>query len=432
MEPILGIDPPWTGHGYISRRTREQLYILNSHVTPPETTPETTPPGPRKRRIRWIVALLAALLIAGLVARVLYTRSQERAAAAAPPKAAPPLELTAADTVVARTQTFNRTLAVTGGLKAYNSTVVRAKVAAELKSLSVREGDTVQAGQVIGQLDSLEVDLRLQQAEQNAASARAQLDIARRALDNNRALMAQGFISSTGLENSVSNDAAARATLQAALAAVDLARKSRVDTRLVAPITGMVSQRLAQPGERVAVDARLVEIVDLSRIELEAAVTPEDVGGVKVGQSARLKVDGFEQPLPAKVARINPSTQMGTRAVMVYLALEPHPGLRQGLFATGTIELESREVLAVPTSAVRIDQAEPYVLAVIGERVERRKVTLGVRGELLVDGRIEPAVELASGVEDGAVVLRGSTGAVRAGSVVRLAGGATPSASAPR
>jgi RND family efflux transporter MFP subunit len=428
MELILGIDPPWTGRGYITRRTREQKPPLNS----PVTLSETTPTGPRKRRTGWIVAILVALLIGGLVARVLYTRSQERAAAAAPPKAAPPLEITATDTLVARKQTFNRTLAVTGGLKAYNSTVVRAKVAAELKSLSVREGDAVQAGQVIGQLDALEVDLRLQQAEQNAASARAQLDIARRALDNNRALMAQGFISATGLENSVSNDAAARATLQAAVAAVDLARKARVDTRLVAPITGMVSQRLAQPGERVAVDARLVEIVDLSRIELEASVTPEDVGGVKVGQSARLRVDGIAEPLPAKVARINPSTQMGTRAVMVYLALEPHPGLRQGLFANGTIDLENRSVLAVPTSAVRIDQAEPYVLSVIGDRALRRKVTLGVRGELLIDGRIEPAVELTSGVEDGALLLRGSTGAVRDGSVVRLAGNAATTASAAR
>ena len=72
------------------------------------------------------------------------------------------------------------------------------------------------------------------------------------------------------------------------------------------------------------------------------------------------------------------------------------------------------------------------MLAVIGDRALRRKVTLGVRGELLVDGRIEPAVELASGVEDGAVLLRGSTGAVRDGSLVRLAGGATPNASAPR
>ncbi len=394
-------------------------------------TPSTTPPpAPRKRRIGWIVALIAALLIAGLVARTLYVRSQERAASQAPPKAAPPLELAAADTLVVAPQEFKRTLSVTGGLKAYNSAVVRSKVAAEVKTLSVREGDTVKAGQTIGQLDTLEVDLRLQQAEHNAETARAQLEITRRALDNNRALMAQGFISPTGLENSVSNESAARATLQAAVAAVDLARKARADTRLVAPLSGLVSQRLVQPGERVAVDARLVEIVDLSRIELEAALTPEDVGGVTVGQTARLSVDGLDAPVSARVVRINPSTQTGTRAVMVYLALEPHPNLRQGLFATGAIDVESRRVLAVPTSAVRVDQAQPYVLVVVGDHIEQRKVTLGARGELRLDGRTEPAVELTSGVAEGAVLLRGAAGAVRAGTKVRMATNASSAATA--
>ncbi len=382
------------------------------------------------------MALLAALLIAGLVARTLYVRSQERAAAQAPPKPAPPLELAAADTLVVRTQDFNRTLAVTGGLKAYNSAVVRAKVAAEVKTLSVREGDTVKAGQTIGQLDTLEVDLRVQQAEQNAASARAQLDITRRALDNNRALMAQGFISPTGLENSISNESSARATLQAAVAAVDLARKARADTQLIAPLSGLVSQRLVQTGERVAVDARLVEIVDLSRIELEAAVTPEDVARVAIGQMARLEVDGLAAPVPARVVRINPSTQAGTRAVMVYLSIEPHPNLRQGLFATGTIDLESRRVLAVPTSAVRVDQAQPYVLAVVGDHIALRKVTLGARGELRIDGRVESAVEVTGGVDEGAVLLRGATGALRDGTKVRVPGSATaaatPGASAAR
>ena len=402
--------------------------------------PSATPPSdPRKRSIGWIVALIAALVIAALVARTLYIRSQEHAAAQAPPKPAPPLELAATDTLVLSTQDFNRTLAVTGGLKAYNSAVVRAKVAAEVKTLSVREGDTVKAGQTIGQLDTLEVDLRVQQAEQNAASARAQLDINRRALDNNRALMAQGFISPTGLENSISNESAARATLQAAVAAVDLARKARADTRLIAPLSGLVSQRLVQPGERVAVDAPLVGIVDLSRIELEAAVTPEDVGGVAIGQTARLAVDGLAAPVPARVVRINPSTQAGTRAVMVYLSIEPHPNLRQGLFATGAIDLESRRVLAVPTSAVRVDQAQPYVLAVVGDHIELRKVTLGVRGELRIDGRVESAVEVTGGVAEGAVLLRGAAGAVRDGTKVRVAASssgaaaaATPGASAAR
>lgn len=371
----------------------------------------------------WVVLILAVLLVAGFIGRTLYGRAQERALAAAPAKPPPALELGAGDLVVARTQTFQRTLAITGGLKAVDSAVVRAKVAAEVKSLTVREGDTVKAGQTIGQLDTLEVDLRVQQADQNAASARAQLDIALRALNNNRALVAQGFISTTGLETSISNEAAARATHEAALAALNLARKSRTDTRLVAPISGLVSQRLVQPGERVAIDAKLVEVVDLSRIELEAAVTPEDVGGVVVGQTARLSIDGLAAPATARVVRINPSTQAGTRAVMVYLAVDPQPGLRQGLFATGSIDLRSSNVLAVPVSAVRVDQAQPYVLAVAGDRIEQRKVTLGQRGELLADGSVEPAVELTAGVTEGTVLLRGSAGAVRDGSLVRIAGG---------
>jgi RND family efflux transporter MFP subunit len=384
----------------------------------------------RRLKLGWVVGLVVVLLVAGFVARTLYARSQARAEAAAPGKPPQAMDLSASDIVVAHVQPFNRTLPISGSLKAVDSAVVRAKVAAELKTLSVREGDTVTAGQTIGQLDTLEVDLRVQQADQNATSARAQWDIAQRALNNNRALVAQGFISATGLETSISNEAAARATYEAAVAAVNLTRKARNDTRLVSPISGLVSQRLVQPGERVAVDAKLVEIVDLSRIELEAAIAPEDIGGVAIGQTARLAAEGLNGPVTARVARINPSTQAGTRAVLAYLRLDPRPNLRQGLFLTGAIDLSTGSALTVPVSAVRVDQAQPYVLAVVGDHVEQRKVTLGQRGELPIDGQIESVVELTSGVTDGMVLLRGSAGALRAGTQVRVLAAAAPAASA--
>ena len=382
-----------------------------------------------KRALKWAVPLVVVLLLGGFVARALYARKAEQAAQMAPAGAGMSLDLAASDLVTARTIELARLLEVSGGLKAVDSAIVKAKVSAEVKTLTVREGDSVKRGQVLGQLDTTELDWRLRQAEQTASSARAQQDIAKRALDNNRALVAQGFISPTGLETSVSNEAAAQANFMAARAAVELARKSRTDSTLVAPIAGLISQRLVQPGERVSVDAKLLEIVDLSRLELEASIAPEDIGALTIGRPATLRIDGLAEPVTARVARINPSAQTGSRAVMAYLAVDAHPALRQGLFAKGSIETTRKLALAVPLSSVRVDQAQPYVLQVLGDKALQKPVQLGLRGE--VAG--QPWVEIVSGLADGAQLLTGSVGVVRDGTPVRLgAAAAAPIASSAR
>jgi RND family efflux transporter MFP subunit len=375
----------------------------------------------------WPIAAVVVLVLAVLVGRSLIARKPDAPAAAAATVAPGGLDLAPADVVVARRIELPRTLEVSGGLKAVHSAIVRARVAGEVKTLTVREGDRVRAGQVVGQLDTTELDLKLRQAEQTAASSRSQLDIASRALENNRALVAQGFISATGLETSISNEAGAKATYQAALSAVALAKKGRSDATLVAPIGGLVSQRLVQPGERVAVDTRLLEIVDLAQLELEAALPPEDVAALSIGRTATLQVDGLATPVSGRVARINPSAQAGTRSIMVYLAVDPQPALRQGLFVRGAIELDRRRVLALPLSAVRTDQAQPYVLEVRDGKAVATPVRLGTRGVVQNDAW----VEIVSGLAEGTSVLTAGVGLVRDGTPVRLAPAATsPVASA--
>ena len=376
-----------------------------------------------KRWLKWLIPVVAVAVLGGFVARALQARKAEQAPLLAQ-KAVVALDLAASDMVSARQLELTRTLEVSGGLKAVDSAVIKAKVAAEVKSLTVREGDAVRRGQVLGQLDTTELDWKLRQAEQTAGSTRAQADIAKRALENNRALVAQGFISPTGLETSVSNDVAAQANLQAAMAAVELARKARGDSTLVSPIAGLVSQRLVQVGERVSVDAKLLEIVDLSKLELEAAIAPEDVVALSIGRPATLQVDGVAQPVTAKVARINPSAQVGSRSVMVYLAVDSQPALRQGLFAKGRIATTAKTALAVPLTAVRTDQSLPYVLQVLDDKAQLKPVQLGQRGE--VDG--QPWVEIASGLSDGARVLAGSAGLVRDGTPVRVLAAASGAA----
>jgi RND family efflux transporter MFP subunit len=370
------------------------------------------------RRLRWALLALALLVVGAALGRALLSRQASDAPA---PRAEIALELGPGDVAVAERRELTRRLGITGELRAVNSAVVKARVAAEVQVLSVREGDAVTTGQVLGRLDASEYRLKRRQAEQQAAQARAQLDIAERALSSNRSLVEQGFISKNALDTSVSNAAAARAALQAAGAAADLARKDEADAVLRAPIGGLVAQRLVQPGERVAVDARLIEIVDLSRLEIEAAVAPEEVGRVRVGALAELHVDGITAPVSARVVRINPAAQAGTRSVLVYLDVKPVAGLRQGLFASGRLEVERKPALVIPADALRIDQARPQVLEIVDGRIVVRTVALGLRG----DGeRGEPLVEVTEGLSEGSRLLRASAGAVREGTAVRFAAAA--------
>lgn len=366
---------------------------------------------------------LAVLVLGALALGFRLVQGRRSDAPTAPPATSaaasapvPALDLRDGDLVMAQMADLSRTQALSGSVRAVSTAIVKAKVAGELRHLGPREGDSVRAGQVVGDIDTTEFELRVKQAVQQAEAARAQVDIARRQLDNNRALVAQGFISATALDTSVANHAAAQASLQAALATADLARKAQADTVLKSPISGTVSQRLAQPGERVAVDARVLEVVDLSRLELEAALPAADAGTLRAGAIAELRVEGLPDPVSAQVVRLNPATQAGTRAVLVYLSLQPAPGLRVGLFARGTVALEQRRALSLPLSAVRLDDALPYVVVLDGQALRRRTVKTGARG--LVD-RIE-SVEITDGLRDGDRILRGSLGTVRDGTPARL------------
>ncbi len=319
---------------------------------------------------------------------------------------------------------------VSGALRAVDSAMVKARVGGELQGLTVREGDSVKAGQEVARIDPTEARARLRQAQQQADAAKSQVDINLRQYTNNRALVDQGFISATALVTSQASLEAAQSSYQAAVAAADVARKALEDTVLKSPITGLVAQRLAQPGERVAVDARIIEVVDLSRLELEALINPADSVAVRTGQKAQLSVEGIAAPVSATVVRINPSAQAGSRTVPVYLRVDQAPGatpLRQGLFVQGTLETGRADVLAVPLDAVRTDKPVSYLQMLKDGRVAYAEVKTGRRA--VVDGQTLVAVE---GIAEGTVVIAGRIGQLREGtSVAVTSAGSTAAALSP-
>src|SRR6218665_33666 len=316
---------------------------------------------------------------------------------------------------------------VWGGLGGFNWAMVKARVGGELQGLTVREGDSVEAGQEVARIDPSESRFRLHQAQQQAEAAKSQVDIQQRQHSNNRALVDQGFISATALATSQASLEAARSSYQAAVAAADVARKALDDTVLRSPISGLVAQRLAQPGERVSIDARIIEVVDLSLLELEALISAADSVAVRVGQKARLDIAGTPGPVSATVVRINPSAQAGSRAVPVYLRVDQAAGapLRQGIFVQGMLETGRAGRLAVPLDAVRTDKPVPYLQTIRNGQVVHVPVQTATRA--VVDGQTLVAVE---GVAEGTPVIAGRIGLLREGTAAVSAASAPASRAA--
>jgi membrane fusion protein, multidrug efflux system len=381
--------------------------------------------------MKWGLGLAVVLGCGGLIARAIMARQHERAQitqSAASTQAAR-LLLQSTDLIQARQGVLVQTLPVSGTLEAVHSALVKSRVSGELKTMNVLEGAAVSRGQVLAILDDREHRQRYEQASQQVASAKAQWDIARRARETNQNLVAQGFISRTALDNSESNAMAAQANLLAAKAAQALAWQSLDDARITSPISGTVARRLAQRGERVAPESPLVEIVDLSAMEMEVSLRPQDVGRIRPGTLGTLRAEGVADALSAKVVRINPAADPATRTVKVYLALQPHPALRQGLYAQGHLSLSEQAGILVPRASVRHEATGDFVQLVRDGVVRHQAVNITASGLLAgADARAEPLVSLSGNLRPGEPVLKGTLGVLADGTAVEVG----PSLRAPR
>lgn len=365
-----------------------------------------------------MAAAAAALTLAVAAIAVLVTH---RATNAAPSPAAPAfIELAAADLVRPRSGAVAQTLALTGTLTARDQTVVKAKIAGEIRELAVREGEPVKAGQVVARIDPVEAEARLQEKLADLAGGRAQLAYSTRNLEQQSALLKQNFISENAYENAVSTHRVAEARLKALEAQVALARKAVGDTVVRAPMGGVVAERLAQPGEKVAVDGKILTIVDLDVLEMEAPVPAGDIPAMRIGQDVAFTVEGFEgREFRGTIDRISPVTRQGTRSINVYAVLPNRDrALRAGMFAKGTVTLARRgDAYTLPIDAVRDDGAAPYVYVVADGRIAKQPVETGLRDE-------NRAVIEVRGLAADARVVRANLGALRVGAPVAVVGDA--------
>ena len=311
--------------------------------------------------------------------------------------AAPALEFAAADLAHVEMKPLARWLPVSGAVQPVHQATVKAKVSGDVLQISVREGEAVAAGQVLAKIDTADLDARLLEKIGALESARAQSGLAEKTRATNQALLKQNFISQNAFDNSESSYNVALGNVKSAEAQVQIARNALKDSAAIAPLTGVVAKRHVQPGEKVAFDAPLVTVVDLKDMELQAMVPAVNVPELAIGMAVELAIDGFgERRFTGRVERINPATEPGTRAIIVYVGIpNADRSLRGGMFATGRIALAAQSSApTLPSTAIRTDAAQTYVWAIADGKLVRRNVLLGRRDE--DGGRVELKTSLPS------------------------------------
>jgi membrane fusion protein (multidrug efflux system) len=377
-----------------------------------------------KRRGIWLlVAIVVVIAVVIVVAKKKTSDASASAKAQALSNAPQILEFLPSDLVVVTSGEVQKILSLSGALRAVNQAVVKAKLAGEVREVLVREGEAVQLGQVLVKMDTADYDARLAQARGSLVAAQAQLDIAKQARDNNKTLLDKTFISKNAYDNSSNQYAIAAANVDTAKGALEVAQKALADTVIRAPIAGLISSRTVQPGEKVSADNRLLDVVDLRLLEMEAPVPTQDIAKIKLNQSVQMKIEGVVGSVIGNVSRINPATTTGSRSIMAYIQVPNASGaqsngqLRAGMFGEAQLVVEKKvDVLNIPQSAVRYDAGLSIVYVIEDNVLQQKIVSLGMQGE--ING--VAIVEVLSGLVKGNKIVNTNLGSLRSGMSVKI------------
>ena len=288
----------------------------------------------------------------------------------------------------------------TANLEAPGEAQVVAKTSGVMVQLLAEEGDQVRAGQVLARIDGDRVRLEAQK----------QLAIVHK-LENNfrrsQELVGQKLVSAESSDQ-------IKYDLESARASYALAKLELSYTNIIAPISGVVAQRMVKPGNLIGLNAPVFRIVNNSHLEGVLNAPEREMARLKPGLPLRMVVDAVPgKVFEGKVDRVSPVMDSASGTFRVVCAFENAPELRPGMF--GRIEVvydQRQDALTVPRIALLEDEGEPALYVVRGKNAKRTPVTIGFsNGEL---------AEILTGVKEGELVVTAGKVAIRDGTEVQV------------
>ena len=311
------------------------------------------------------------------------------------------LALAAVDMAVVGPANLAQTLAVAGTVDASKQAVLRSRHAGTATGMVKRAGDKVQAGERLARVDSAELRLRISERDSMLKQTQAQLTVAESNRAQQRSLSDRGFISKAAFDSAESGYISARSAFDTATTNMDIAKSALAETVLTAPISGVISKRTVEPGERVGNEMAVFTIIDPTSLEVVVPVAAERVAELKMGQIAKFQLDSGGAQIEGKLSRIIPTTGSAARTVETRFSLPANSAIPAGAFLSGQLQLaQTTAPITIPRVALKTDVNGNYVWVVQDGKAARKRVTITANSDAA-----NPLVPIAEGLVAGATVL---------------------------
>ncbi|AMW79560.1 efflux transporter periplasmic adaptor subunit [Acinetobacter sp. TGL-Y2] len=263
--------------------------------------------------------------------------------------------------------------AFSGTIRAVNQSTIQAQVTATASAVNVQVGQNVSQGQILVQLNNQDNASRLAQARANLASAQAQAQQANNMVQRKKRLYNQGFISKVEYEQSQVDYTGQLETVKAQQANVDIAVKADRDGLIRSPLSGVITKRQVEPGQTVAAGQTLFDIVDPSRLEIQASLPAEQQSALKLGNKVEYTIQGNPAKLSASLTRVSPIADPTSRQIEFFARPnETINSLSIGAFVEGFI-LGSNTVQGqqIPLDTIQDSQNKAYVWVVREKKIQQ-------------------------------------------------------------
>lgn len=301
-------------------------------------------------------------------------------------------------TVVVESKTRPCSEEVVGTVRAKLHAVIEAKVSGRIEALLVAPGQTMQAGDLIAQLDSHEIQARLDQAL-------AMREQATRDLERARELFAKKITTQAEFDG-------VQARARVATGAATETETMLGYTKVVAPFNGVITRKLADVGDLATPGKPIAEMEDPSALRFEADVPEALIGNVKLGAKLPVRVSAVPKAIEGTVVEIAPAADASSRTFLVKLDLPPTEGVRSGQFGRVWVGTGESQTIRVPAAAVITRGQMETVFVALDKHAQLRIVRTGKH--------TDDEVELLAGVSPGERVILGDAKSLRDGQPITL------------